>query len=75
MLFLDCYALIATLNFGIIADELIESAKLVDDDPELKLIRLKWEPHVQLKALRCFQFETISTGSRIRIYAMHFEII
>ena len=39
LLFRDCYAMTAEMNFGVIAEERIVSASLIDDDPVLTSIR------------------------------------
>ena len=76
LLFRDCYAMSAEMNFGIIATELIGSAKLDDDDLNLAAIRDQWKSlGVSLELLSCFCFDMSSTGSVLRIYAKHFEIV
>jgi hypothetical protein len=72
--FKDCYALEANMNFGIIASETIRSAECIRDSARLADIRRKWAtPGVNLDDLKCFEIETASTASRIRIYARTFE--
>jgi hypothetical protein len=76
LLFGDCYAMSAEMNFGIIAEEGIASAVMVEDDPGLISVRDRWRPlGVSLNALRCYRIETSSTASVLRIYAKRFEII
>ena len=75
-MFHDCYAMTATMNFGIIATESIGNASLVTDDENLLSIRERWRPSgVSLEALRCYRFDMSSTGSDIRIYALRFEVV
>lgn len=74
--FHDCYAMIANMNFGIIATERIGSARMIDDDQDLISIRERWRPSsVSLEDLRCYQFEMSSTGSDVRVYAQRFEVL
>lgn len=75
LLFRDCYAMAAEMNFGVIAEERIASAFMIEDDPGLSSIRDRWKPlGVSLDMLRCYQLETSSTSSIIRIYAKRFEV-
>ncbi|MEY9186127.1 hypothetical protein ABIG06_000041 [Bradyrhizobium sp. USDA 326] len=75
LLFRDCYAVTAEMNFGIIAEEQILNASMIEDDPGLTSIRDRWRPlGVSLAMLRCYQLETSSTGSLLRIYAEKFEV-
>lgn len=76
IVFHDCYAMTARMNFGIIATETILSASLTTDDKELSSIRQKWRQlGVLLDELRCYHFEMSSTASDIKIYARRFEVI
>lgn len=43
LLFRDCYAMTAEMNFGVIAEERIASASLIEDDPGLTSIRDRWK--------------------------------
>lgn len=75
LLFRDCYAMTAEMNFGVIAKERIASASLIDDNPGLASIRDRWKPlGVSLNLLRCYGLEMSSTSSVIRIYAKRFEV-
>lgn len=75
LFFCDCYAMTAELKFGVIADERIAIASLIDDDPDLISIRSRWKPlGVSLDVLRCYRLEMSSTSSVIRIYAKRFEV-
>ncbi|WP_439529139.1 hypothetical protein [Pannonibacter sp.] len=75
LLFHDCYAIVAEMNFGVIAEERIANGSLIDDDPGLKAIMGRWKPlGVSLEMLQCYRLETSSTSSVIRIYAKRFEV-
>lgn len=75
LLFRDCYAMTAEMNFGVIAEERIASAAVIDDDPGLRSIQDRWKPlGVSLEGLRCYRLETSSTCSVIKIFAKKFEI-
>ena len=75
LLFRDCYAMTAEMNFGVIAEERIASGSLLEDDPGLSSIRDRWKPlGVSLDMLHCYRLETSSTSSVIRIYAKQFEV-
>jgi hypothetical protein len=72
IVFSSCYAMTADMNFGIIAEERILAGSESKDDPGLEAIKRKWAPlGVSLEGLRCFRIETASTGSVLKIYAMH----
>jgi hypothetical protein len=76
LVFSDCYAMNARMNFGIIAAERIDSAKVNSGDPDLSAIRDQWKAiGVSLESLSCYCFDMSSTASTIRIYAIHFEIL
>ena len=75
LVFHDCYAMTAEMNFGVIAEERIANASVIEDDPGLTSLRDRWKPlGVPLEMLRCYRLETSSTSSVIRIYAKHFEV-
>lgn len=75
VLFRDVYAVRCELNFGVIADEVILSASQVSDSVEITRLRDRWRPAgVILEDLKCFEFETASTASRLQIYARGFEV-
>jgi hypothetical protein len=75
VLFRDCYAMTAEMNFGVIADERIANASLIEDDPGLLSIRNRWAPlGVSLHLLCCYRLEMSSTASVVRVYAKRFEV-
>lgn len=74
--FLNCYAFIAEMNFGVIAPESIRSADVFDiNQKDTEDLYLKWKGiGIDLSLLKCYQIETNSTGSKILIYAFNFEL-
>jgi hypothetical protein len=75
LLFRECYAMTAEMNFGVIAEERIAFASLVENDSGLISVRDKWKRlGISLDLLRCYRLELSSTSSVIRIYATRFEI-
>lgn len=75
LLFRDCYAMTAEMNFGVIAEEAIASAELIESDPALASIRERWKSiGVSLEELRCYAIRMASTSSVIKIYAKQFEM-
>ncbi len=75
VLFRDCYGMTAEMNFGIIAEERIASAVLIENDLGLISIRERWQLlGVSLDQLRCYRIETASTFSILKIYANQFEV-
>lgn len=76
LVFRDCYAMTANMNFGIIATERIGNTNLDNNDPNLAVIQNQWKSlGVSLEVLSCYLLEMSSTGSVIRIYAKKFEIL
>ncbi|PJD95257.1 MAG: hypothetical protein CK425_09075 [Parachlamydia sp.] len=71
----DCYALKANMNFGIVANESILTAKFLMDSEELHLIHNKWlKMGAKLKSLKCFRINTNSTNSLMEIFAKSYDI-
>jgi hypothetical protein len=74
IVFLDCYALSASMNFGIVASETVRSATEAGDDSELERHRSKWSKlGVDLSKLRKFTIETNSTASTVVVFALRWE--
>ncbi len=74
--FYDCYALVANMNFGIVACESILSGECLTDSEELSLIRKQWsEVGVNLEELKCYKIITNSTNSVINVFSIGFQII
>ena len=72
--FIHCYHAEFSLNFGVMGAESIRFARIVFDDDNIKIIRKNWERlGVEMQELKCFEIETNSTNSLIRIYAMSVE--
>lgn len=73
--FTDCYFLDVQMNFGVIAEESILSARCVAHSEKLAAFRSDWtRMGVDLHDLLCFEITTNSTASVIRVYAMQFEV-
>ena len=71
--FYDCYALSATMNFGVIASESILEATCVTDSQEIQNLRKKWKNiGVDINHLNCYRIVTNSTNSIIEIYSKGF---
>jgi hypothetical protein len=71
----DCYGFSAEMNFGVVAQEQIESISIDTDDIRLLSIREKWEKvGVRLDDLICYKIETASTASTLSIYAKYFHV-
>ena len=76
LIFHDCYALEARLNFGIIAEETVRDAICLDSSEQINEIRDKWKKlGSELKELKQFQIKTNSTNSQIIIYSYGYRII
>ena len=75
VVFSDCYALSAIMNFGVIAPESVLSAVVIEHRNDVDDIKQRWRNiGVDLANLRCYQLETNSTASKILIYACRFFI-
>lgn len=73
IVFSECYALRAMMNFGVIAAETVLSAAVVDDRDGIKQIYSKWSGiGVNMSSLQCYHIETNTTGSNLFIYALDF---
>jgi len=70
VIFHDCYAFRAQMNFGIIAEETIRDAEYTESSEELNEIRRSWEKiGADLSDLGQYQIETNSTNSSLMICA------
>lgn len=75
VIFSDCYALNAMMNFGITSPESVLSAVVFYSRDDVEDVRKKWfNVGVDLADLKCFQLETSSTASKILIYARRFSV-
>lgn len=73
--FSDCYALIANMNFGVVASESILKAEYFVESEELSSIRNDWmKAGINLENLKCFKITTNSTNSIISIFALNFHV-
>ena len=73
--FNDCFELDLKMNFGVIAEESILDACVINKSLELTQIKNKWKNiGLDLKELKCFQIETNSTNSLIKIYALDYML-
>lgn len=73
--FFDCYAAEALLNFGVMAPESVLEGSATTEGPEITALRRKWGSlGVDLSDIKRFELLMSSTGSRIRVYALGFEI-
>ncbi|WP_089813950.1 hypothetical protein [Chitinophaga sp. YR627] len=59
----------ATLNFGIIAHETIDTAYLAPDDEALTAFYKGWKGLFDDVKLHCYVIETLSTGGNMKIPA------
>jgi hypothetical protein len=74
--FNDVYQAELRLNFGVIAEESIKYAINNTEDSELLDIKNRWSKlGAVLDGLNCFEFNTNSTNSFIKIYALSCEIV
>jgi len=71
LLFEDVYFADLRLNFGVIAEESISYAVIKSDDEQIDAIQNKWSAaEGYLNDLLCFELNTNSTNSLIKIYAL-----
>ncbi len=76
MVFADCYAFDAKMNFGVIAEESILGARCVSESTKLAEVKARWaRSGVQLGDLACFEIETNSTASLLTVYARRFQLV
>lgn len=74
LIFKDVYRADISMNFGVIAEEAIRDATILEksDDDLLNIIN-KWQKHYEnIINIHGFEITTISTSSRLRIFAMDF---
>lgn len=75
MRFTDCYELDARMNFGIVAQESILSARCVPESGKLAELVAAWSRiGADLRDVQCFEITMNSTASVISIFAKHFEM-
>ena len=75
VLFEDVYFADIKMNFGVVAEETIRYAIIIKDDIEIINIRRKWSgAGGELERLLCFELNTNSTNTLIKIYALSYKI-
>lgn len=71
LLFEEVYLANMQMNFNVIAEETLLEAYIDDDDKELESLRTKWkDAGLIVDLLRCYVFNTNSTNSILKIYAL-----
>jgi hypothetical protein len=75
VVFNDCYAFKAVMNFGIIAKDTIRGTDIIEHSEELDEIRKTWKKTgVDLSDLKQYQIETNSTKSILKIFALRMNM-
>lgn len=76
LVFKKAYLFKATMNFGIIANESIDTAYIApSDDDDLLSFYKKWKGFFDHIELHCYVIKTSSTGSEIKILAEGVEML
>lgn len=75
IVFKDVYHANLSLNFGVIAEDTIMDASIIDSsDIDILNIKNKWARHFDgINEIKGFEILTLSTVSTIRIFALSFE--
>lgn len=74
--FFECHACKTSLNFGIQAEESISSAKCISNSTEITAILETWSKiGVHIQGLKCYEIQTNSTNSEIKIFALGCRIL
>jgi hypothetical protein len=76
VIFKDVYMAILNLNFGVVAEESILDASLIEEQTStIQALKNKWRKlYSGIEAVQCYEIKTSSTNSEIRIFAMSFEV-
>ncbi len=75
VVFYGCYAFSGQMSFGIIAAETILEVRLATHGAELEVIKGRWRAlGVELPDLKCYEIETNSTASILKVFANRFAI-
>src|SRR5690606_15944804 len=75
VVFKNVYLFKATMNFGVIASESIDTAYIASsDDEDLLNVYSKWKGSYDEVKLNSYTIKTSSTGSEIRILAEKVEV-
>ena len=76
LIFRKAYLFRATMNFGIIAHETIDTAYIAaSDDADLVAFYQGWKGFFDHVKLNCYVIETLSTGGKIKILAEDVEMV
>lgn len=76
LVFKKVYLFKATMNFGIIAHETIDTAYIAPpDDPDQVQFYKGWKGMFDQVKLNCYIIETLSTGGKLKILAEEVEMI
>lgn len=62
------------LNFGIIADETILQASILENDTELTTLYVKWKEHLDNIKFNVYEILLSTTGGKIKIIAGNFRV-
>lgn len=73
-IFEEVYYASFNLNFGIIADETIQNASVLENDNDLVTLYLKWKGHLDHIKLNVYFIELNSTGGKIKIIAKKIRV-
>jgi len=75
IIFENVYQANLNLNFGVVAEDSIYTARVKEESKEAELIKEKWiELYKGIENLICFEIVTNTTNSVIQIFAMSFSI-
>jgi hypothetical protein len=73
--FVECYGMMARMNFGIVATETFLKASCDPDAPALVELRERWlKMGTDLSRVVSFEMETNSTASLLQVFAERFEL-
>ena len=73
--FKEVYQANLSLNFGVISEETIREAYILNENDLLNEIKIKWSKiDVSIEELKCYFIETNSTNSKLFIYSLDFVI-
>lgn len=76
VVFGECYAMLAQMNFGVTCTEKIVSVEQLADEPGLAQIRAhRSAAGESMDDVSCFRIKTAPTGDVIRIYAREFKVL
>jgi len=71
IIFYDVYHAEFNMNFGIISQESLSYGSMTKDGTDIEAIQDKWNSAgAKIDSLTCFEFNTNSTNSLIKIYSL-----